>query len=66
VLDNIRRGLGQNDIYKNLETYLEDDKTGFKKYGKNMAIQGASAYASIIDQSITDKYKNEIKTLLIK
>lgn len=61
VLDNIRRGLGQNDIYKNLESYLKDDKTGFKKYGKNMAIQGASAYASIIDQSITDKYASEVK-----
>lgn len=65
VLDNIRRGLGQNDIYKNLESYLKDDKTGFKKYGKNMAIQGASAYASIIDQSITDKYKSEIKGFTI-
>ena len=61
IYENLRRGIGQKGLELSLKDYLKSDTTGFSRYGKNMAIQGASAYSNVIDQTIVTKYKDEIK-----
>lgn len=65
IFDNIRRGIGQRELESNLSKYLKDDKTGLQRYGKNMAVQAASAYSNTLDQAIVNKYKADIKGFAI-
>jgi hypothetical protein len=63
IYSNINSGLSQSDLEKKLDQYIADgkDKSGkLERYVKQVAMQGADAYTSIIDQKIADKYQDKI------
>lgn len=63
IYDNIRKGTSQKQIEKAIKESLKKGEidSKFSKYVRSSAINVADAYNSIVDQNITDKYKDEIK-----
>jgi hypothetical protein len=64
IYSNINAGISQNGLEAKLKEYIsggKDQSGKLSKYVKQVAIQGADAYNSILDQKITDKYIDKIK-----
>ncbi len=63
IYSNIQSGTSQTELENKLKKYVEggkDESGKLKSYIKQVAIQGADAYTSIIDQKITDKYIDKV------
>lgn len=68
IYSNINTGISQTGLEQKLKTYIAggNDQSGkLSSYVKQVAIQGADAYTSIIDQKITDKYIDEITGFIV-
>ena len=63
IYKSISQGISQTEMISKLKKYVaggKDESGKLKSYIKNVALQGADAYTSIVDQKITDKYFDKI------
>jgi hypothetical protein len=68
IYSNINTGISQAGLEDKLKAYItgDNDQSGkLSSYVKQVAIQGADAYTSIIDQKITDKYIEKITGFIV-
>ena len=68
IYTNINQGISQNGLEQKLKTYIaggNDESGKLSRYVKQVAIQGADAYTSILDQKITDKYYDKITGYIV-
>lgn len=68
IYSNINTGISQTGLEQKLKTYISggNDQSGkLSSYVKQVAIQGASSYTSIIDQKIVDKYGDKITGYIV-
>jgi hypothetical protein len=68
IYTTITKGASLTDLKENLNKYIAQgkDKNGyFSKYIDEIAIKGADAYNSIIDQKIVEKYNDKITGYLV-
>jgi len=63
IYKSISQGISQSEMINKLNKYVQGgkDKSGkLKSYIQNVALQGADAYTSIVDQNVTDKYFDKV------
>lgn len=60
IYSSVYAGKSQSELFNELKSYVSENNN-LGRYIKNVAIQGADAYTSIIDQKITDKYVDRVK-----
>lgn len=68
IYSNISTGISQKGLEENLKKYIvggKDESGKLSSYVKQVAIQGADAYTSIIDQKITDKYIDKVTGYIV-
>lgn len=68
IYSNINTGISQAGLEDKLRTYIAggNDQSGkLSSYIKQVSIQGADAYTSVIDQKITDKYIDKITGFIV-
>jgi hypothetical protein len=68
IYSNIGQGISQSGLENKLKEYISggNDKSGkLSRYVKQVAINGADAYTSILDQKITDKYYDKITGYIV-
>lgn len=68
IYNNINSGISQTELENKLKQYISDGKDisgKLSSYIKQVAIQGADAYSSIIDQKITEKYIDKVTGFIV-
>lgn len=68
IYQTINKGASLTDIKESLKKYIaqgKDTSGKLSSYINDIAIKGADAYTSIIDQKIVDKYKDKITGYIV-